>query len=499
MKRIHSHVSMTRIYQRLILICMALIIGHATTPTQAQLLTANQSFAMHASHRADVVTHNTVPHYRLDTLFEPSAQRWRGWMQVQFINPSPIPLTSVYVRLYANLKDFNGSADVYRPTVNGQRATIRYELKKYLARLDFAEPIAVGAMVDVTLDFLTTTPIDEGERSYGAFNDDGNSISMASAYPIIAEFRDGDWLREIPDGKGDLVNSPIATYDVEVTLPLTHTLVTTGSTIKYQRFATEHVYQIVSGLQRDFTVVATTLPHLTEQKAGTRVNIYYPEGQRAVAIDAMRYTMQSLTVFNQQFGQYPYNELDIVAVDARSFYGVEYPGLILIQDRLFRNRPLLEQIIAHEVAHQWFYNVVGNDVQQHAWIDESLATYAQIIYQEFVHGNQAKQRERTQLQKQYDELIKRKLDGPIDRPMPEFTLYTFNAIAYAKGALYLDALRTAVGDEVFFAALQRYVAINAYGIVESTTLSDIVQQQCACDIQPIYRRWVLAQSDTETE
>jgi hypothetical protein len=465
----------------------------------ASLLNADQSLAMHSKHRNDPRIIDAVPHYRLDTLFEPASQRWRGWMQVRLRNPSAEPLTTIYVRLYANLPDFDGEATIYRPTVNGQRATITYELDGYMARINYDDPIAVGAEVELTLDFLTTTPIDAGARAYGAFNDDGNSISMASAYPLIAEFRNGDWLREVPDSKGDLVNTPIATYDVEVTLPLSHRLVTTGNAIRYQRNAAEHTYQIVSGLQRDFMLVATTLPHITSVVEGTRVNIYYPSTQRVDAQLAMRYATQSLTVFNQRFGQYPYNEIDFVAVDARSFYGVEYPGLILLQNRIFTNHPLLERIIAHEVAHQWFYNVVGNDVQQHAWVDESLATYAQVIYQEFIHGPIAKQNELDDLQTQYDELIKRNRDGPIDRPMGEFTLYTFNAIAYAKGALYLEALRTTAGDDAFFVALKRYVATYAYGVVDGTVLRDLVQQACACDVQPIYQRWVLAQPDTETE
>jgi len=483
----------------LVIVCTLVLVGVQPVSMHASLLNADQSLAMHTAHRNDPSTIEAVPHYRLDTLFEPESQRWRGWMQVRFRNPSPTPMTAIYVRLYANLDDFAGEAAVYRPTVNGQRATITYELDGYLARINYDEPIEVGDEIELTLDFLTTTPVDAGKEAYGAFNDDGSSISMASAYPLIAEFRDGDWLRQIPDGKGDLVNAPIATYDVEVTLPLTHRVVATGNTIAYRRSVAEHTYQIVSGLQRDFTIVATTLPHLTKVIEGTRINIYYPRKQRADAQLAMRYAAQSLEVFNQRFGQYPYNELDFVAVDARSFYGVEYPGLILLQDRLFANHPLLERIVAHEVAHQWFYNVVGNDVQQHAWVDESLATYAEIIYQEDVHGLLAKQIELDDLQAQYDELIERNRDGPIDRPMTEFTLYTFNTIAYAKGALYVDALRTTAGDQAFFASLKRYVATYAYQVVDGTALRDVVQQECACDVQPIYQRWVLAQSDPETE
>lgn len=487
--------------QRILLVILGtlMLVGVQPVSMRASLLNADQSLAMHVNHRDDPRAIEAVPHYRLDTLFEPEAQRWRGWMQVRFRNPSPTPLTAIYVRLYANLNDFDGEAFIYRPTVNNQRATITYELDGYLARINYAEPIAAGAEIELTLDFLTTTPIDAGKTAYGAFNDDGNSISMASAYPLIAEFRNGDWLREIPDGKGDLVNAPIATYDVEVTLPLTHRVVATGNTIMYRRGASEHTYQIVSGLQRDFTLVATTLSHLTQVVAGTRINIYYPPQQRADAQLALSYAAQALRVFNQRFGQYPYNELDVVAVDARSFYGVEYPGLILLQNRIFINHRLLERIMAHEVAHQWFYNVVGNDVQQHAWVDESLATYAEVIYYEDVHGAMAKQNELANLQAQYDELIERKRDGPIDRPMSKFTLYTFNTIAYAKGALYIDALRATAGDTAFFAALTQYVDTYAYQVVDGTALRDMVQKTCNCDVQPIYQRWVLAQPDPKTE
>lgn len=480
-------------------VCVLMIVLLQPPSTHANLLKGDHALAMHTLHRSDPTTFSDVPHYRLDTLFEPSAQRWRGWLQVRFRNPSTTPLTSIYVRLFANLKDFNGEASIYRPTVNGQRATISYERNNYLARIDYAEPIAVGADIELTLDFLTVMPIDAGTRFYGAFNDDGTSISMASAYPLIAEFRDNEWLREIPDGKGDLVNAPIATYDVEVTLPLSHRIVATGSAIAYQRRAQEHTYQLVSGLQRDFMLVATTLPVVTTVVDGTRINIYHDASQRTAAYTAMRYAAQSLRTFNRLFGQYPYNELDFVSVDARSFYGVEYPGLILLQDRLFMNQPLLERIIAHEVAHQWLYNVVGNDVQQHAWVDESIATYSQVLYQEQVYGDAGKNRELAELQAQYDELVKRKRDGPIDQPMSEFTLYTFNAIAYAKGALYLDALRQTAGDEAFFAALLSYVDRYQYQIVDGTALRDEVQQQCTCDVQSVYQTWVLAQGDTETE
>jgi aminopeptidase N len=74
--------------------------------------------------------------------------------------------------------------------------------------------------------------------------------------------------------------------------------------------------------------------------------------------------------------------------------------------------------------------------------------------------------------------------------MWEFSLYTYNVIAYAKGALYIDALRKTAGDEAFLAALRDYYTANRYQTVDGTALRDAVAQRCNCDVQSVYARWV---------
>ena len=150
----------------------------------------------------------------------------------------------------------------------------------------------------------------------------------------------------------------------------------------------------------------------------------------------------------------------------------------------------LERTVVHEVAHQWFYNLVGNDVQTDAWVDEAIATYAQVIYLRAFEGEEAAQSELASFQQQYDNLIERELDGPVDQHMRTYTLYSFNVLAYAKGALFYEALRMQIGTDSFGRVLQKYVATYRYQIADSDSLYELATNQCTCALDTLYRTWI---------
>jgi aminopeptidase N len=85
-------------------------------------------------------------------------------------------------------------------------------------------------------------------------------------------------------------------------------------------------------------------------------------GARAEAVSA-------LDDFGRRFGTYPYGELDLVLNDRwTSFSGMEYPGLVLLISP--------QSPVTHEVAHQWWYGIVGNNEYDDPWLDEAFATYS---------------------------------------------------------------------------------------------------------------------------
>ena len=470
------------------------VMSHAQTV--AILTTEEQSdqrAAMHSSVRDDIASHANVSHYHIISTIDPVAHTWQGQQTLTYTNQSGITLDKLYFRLFPNLPDLGGDLSVTAANIAGVSVPVQYEANRYLARLDLPTPLANGDQITATLEFITTTPDNVGQTLYGAFNHDNQNVTLASSYPLLANNPGGVWEIDVPDTKGDLVNSPVAFYDVTITAPLGYSIVTTGTTTSSTRTATNQQIHVVSGLQRDFMVVATTLAHVSTTVDGTTLNVYYPNGNVRGGQLALKFARQAVHLYNGMFGQYPYNELDMVAVDAGTFYGVEYPGLLLFEQRLFSKAWFFESIVAHEVAHQWFYNVIGNDVQTHAWVDESFATYAQLLYREKIWGASAANIERNGLVAQYAKLQARKSDGPIDQHMREFTLYSYNVLAYAKAALYLDAVRAQVGPDVFAHAVHDYYAAHRYDIVDGTAFVGAVQTACNCDIQPLYAHWVLGQ------
>ena len=132
---------------------------------------------------------------------------------------------------------------------------------------------------------------------------------------------------------------------------------------------------------RDFTVVAgPNFERMESEVNGVRVQHWGLSGGEARWEETLGIATRALELFEARFGPYPYAELDSVAVPLRLASGVEYPGLILISQALYQpdnERPFyLDIVVSHEVAHQWWYATVGNDVLEYPWQDEALATFS---------------------------------------------------------------------------------------------------------------------------
>ena len=86
--------------------------------------------------------------------------------------------------------------------------------------------------------------------------------------------------------------------------------------------------------------------------------------------DCLDISKEAVAYFNDTFGKYPYKTLTISKTPFM-FGGMEYPGLVFISDSI-EDEIEYKKVIVHEIAHQWWYSVVGNDESKEAWLDESL-------------------------------------------------------------------------------------------------------------------------------
>ncbi len=130
-------------------------------------------------------------------------------------------------------------------------------------------------------------------------------------------------------------------------------------------YTTEHV--------RDFEWAAGDFVALAGTAGDTRVRVWYlPHmlaGDRAERV--LDTAVRSMRAFDNAFGSYPYPEVDVVVTAFIAYRGMEYPQIV------FTNPGTAP--VAHELAHQWWYGVVGNDQYASPWLDESFATWSQFL------------------------------------------------------------------------------------------------------------------------
>lgn len=437
--------------------------------------------------------------YLIDVHFDPETRWLVGQARVVYTNNEPVSLRAVYFRLFPNLPDF-GQAGVAMLTVDGQVVTPRPELKGTALRVVLPQTLRPSAHVTFELEFAVEVPATVG-GNYGSFAFANDVLALAGFYPMIPVYDDEGWNLEIAPSYGDIVFSDTSLYLVNFTLPAGWQVAASGSTLAVNEHADgTATWTIASGLMRDFTLVASPLYEISEQRVGggssssgdVVVRSYYKPDDAAGGRRVLAYAADALAYFGETFGPYPFAELDVAATPTLAA-GIEYPGLIVIADRLYDETDgFLEWAVVHETAHQWWYSLVGNDQVDEPWLDEALSQYATLMYIEHTKGKAAAQAARaTAFEEPYRRLQEAGRDQAVGQPVRAFRQEEYGPVVYSKGPLFFDALRTQIGETSWRTFLRNYLATYRYGIATPQGLLGVAQAVCRCDLYPLYRRWIV--------
>jgi aminopeptidase N len=249
-------------------------------------------------------------------------------------------------------------------------------------------------------------------------------------------------------------------------------------------------YRIRAGPMRQFALTAGDLDVAHDMAGDVAISVYTARGGGLDAQWIARIAAAALGVFERRFGPYPYRELDLHLLPGDFDGGDEYPGLIfLYSDGQVDNGT--RYVTAHEVAHQWWFGLVGNDIYRQPWLDEAFAQYSAIVYAEDVDGPAVAQAD-------WEREVLRRYRGALadgDRPIglaitdyPNFNVYY--RTVYGKGALFLRTLRAELGDEHFFTALQVYAKRYRYGIATTAELQRAFEEASGRDLDKLFQTWV---------
>ncbi len=416
----------------------------------------------------DLNTFQPVAH--TGTLYEaalsivPYSSTISGKLRISYVNASSDVLYALKLHLHANDVS-QGCFSLSSVAVNGER--VYYALSGEnggILTVPLPLEIAPGESAELFLNFTISVP-----RTGSRFGLNDTGLMLGNFLPIMAVYENGAWRTDPYTAEGDPFYSETADYRVAITFPKTHVLSHTGSKLEETENYYEYTYYIAAPRVRDFALAL--IPGgktATAQSSVGRTTVKAVAGTQSAADFCAEVAVDALDFYNRTIGLYPYAELSVVPFDQSG--GMEYPSLIMISSRYLRSdsRAMGELVIAHEVAHQWFYSVVGSDQINAPWLDESLVEFLAFRYYAEHNGEEAAE---ALWNERFSTYATAERDTRLDASLYEFEGDAYFTTVYAHGAALFRALWEEVGDTAFFGALRIYFDANSF---ENATFSDLL-------------------------
>ena len=451
---------------------------------------------------ADLEALTDAPRYQIAASFDPGTMTLHGTERVWMSNHWDKVLDAAYFRLYPNGETLYGPAKMRLLSVvddAGRELAWKEEGDDTVIRVDLPAAWSPGESLVLTLTWDVQVPV-EGEQpwtrddGYGIFRQAKDIVLLAEWFPMLAVYDGSDWQLDLVPAWGDPVYSEIALFEVWLTTPAAYSIIATGTEVSASESGGAVTRRFLSGPTRDFYLACSQALQSKSTLVGETLvrSYFYPENGTA-GEDVLRASSEALRVFNRRFGTYPYRDFEVVEVPLIGLLGMEYPGVTLLSDRIYTpdQKWRLDITAAHEVAHQWWYGVVGNDILNEPWLDEALATFSSGVYVEDVDGEAAFRAQYEQWVERYETGQRNGTVGRINWPVMRFrNSWDYVTTVYYEGAIFLERLRGEIGDTALFGALQQYYQTFGYRQAASEDFLGAIEQASGRHLDDFYARWL---------
>jgi aminopeptidase N len=234
------------------------------------------------------------------------------------------------------------------------------------------------------------------------------------------------------------------------------------------------------------------------EQAGASVPVFYyvtpgreDEGERSFAK-----TPKMMTFFEERTGaRYPYARYSQIAVADFIFGGMENTSATTLTDRtLHDERAHLDfssdPLVAHELAHQWFGDLLTTRDWSHAWLNEGFATFFETLFREHDEGRDEYLYARYDHVRTYLREARERYARPIVENRFRYPIEVFDRHLYEKGGAVLHMLRSELGETRFWHALRTYVRDNAERSVETIDLVRAIESSTGRNLRGFFDQWV---------
>lgn len=309
----------------------------------------------------------------------------------------------------------------------------------------------------VTLDVCFLTKLAKINHRTGVAQ---KTVNLGNFFPVLCGYANGGFYECVYYSDGDPFFSECADFSVTLTVPKDYVMASTGKVVSEKTLESKTEYTMSATNVRDFAIVLSDCFEVAESKVnGVEIRYYYYNDESPAAHLAA--AQEALSYYSSVFGEYPYETYSVVQTGF-CYGGMEYPALAMISDAL--NEENCVYTIVHETAHQWWYAAVGSNQVENAWQDEGLAEYSMALFfekypsygftrEQIIEDDLAEYRAYYNVYSQ----VFGEADTRMTRSLKDYlSEYEYRCIAYDKGAVMFDTLRTSIGDKKFLSGLKRY-------------------------------------------
>ncbi len=425
--------------------------------------------------------------YEMDVYLDYAAHALDVKQRIDYTNVTSQTLPNLMLNVHANHFKNTFKLNDIRVDIDGEWERPEIAPLDVTLRVELPAPLKPGEHVALLLDYSLKLPSISPDAEFirGSFGYSKRAISLGNWYPVLAPYReqeDKGWYGQTYFEMGDPYVTEIADYRVSITT--TQGVVLAGTGVE------KHVggrWDFEAEQVRSFALAASDQYLVsTANVGGVKVHSYYFANNQEAAQVALETAGRALELFSELYGPYPYADYRLAETEFAG--GMEFSGITFLGSPFYdaydgTSRTPLIPLTAHEVSHQWFYGLVGNDQIVEPWLDEAPAEYNGFLY--------------------YERYLPDDTDWwwfyAVDQWAPagkiDSILYLFRSnreymdAVYRRGAQFMRDLREVMGDPAFFAFLAEYQRRYAFQLARSRDFFSLVQEYTTADLMPLQEEY----------
>lgn len=444
-----------------------------------------------------VTTENPVkvdrPRYQIDATYDDKNQVVKGNVVVTLAESRTEPQKEVYFHLYPNVFQnwkYNkeskpqkpGSIQIQNVKVDG--ISVKQDIQNEIMKVTLPQELAIGKSACIEMDYTLQLP--KGGTRLNTYK---NTAFLAQWYPMLSVKDKEGWHNDPYTTVGDPFFTTMSDFEVTFHVPEGYQVI---STAKDQVGKKSKDITLTQHQVRDFVAVITKDYQVVQGKSGkTQVNLWYVSGMEDVKDDLHQAAVDGMKFYGERFGAYPYDEVDVVLGDTGyGIAGMEYPGLVTSVPKVpsLKGEVPAVNVVVHELAHQWWYGVVGNNQVKEPWLDEGLTTFSEFLYMK----KQMKENSEEWLKKVVarTDQIHESLHVNSAQKLYDYPDAIYGLMVYLRPAAMMFDLVHEIGEDQVMKIMSAYYQKFQYRTATTKDFLQVANEVSGKDLTSFFDRWL---------